>query len=64
MKQQTFASLEYDQKKKQTRCERFLAGMEQAVPWARLRSVIEPHYPKTGGRGGQAKPLESMLRIY
>lgn len=64
MKQQTRASLEYDKKKKQTRRERFLSEMDQAVPWARLLSVIEPHYPKSGGRVGQAKPLEAMLRMY
>jgi hypothetical protein len=31
MKQQTFASLEYNGKKKQTRRERFLAEMEVSV---------------------------------
>jgi IS5 family transposase len=64
MKQQTFASLEYNGKKKQTRRERFLGEMEQAVPWSRLLSVIAPHYHKTGQPGGQPKPLETMLRIY
>ncbi|MCU7915480.1 MAG: IS5/IS1182 family transposase, partial [Candidatus Thiodiazotropha sp. (ex Gloverina cf. vestifex)] len=33
MKQATFASLNYSAKKKQTRRERFLQEMEQAVPW-------------------------------
>ena len=64
MKQQSFASLEYNAKKKQTRRERFLGEMEQAVPWKRLIAAIEPHYPKAGKPGGQPKPLESMLRIY
>lgn len=32
MKQTTFASLAFDRKKKQTRREKFLAEMEQAVP--------------------------------
>jgi hypothetical protein len=64
MKQQTFASLEYNGKKKQTHRERFLAEMEQAVPWSRLLTVIAPYYHKTGQRGGQPKPLEAMLRIH
>ena len=64
MKQQTFASLEYNGKKKLTRRERFLGEMEQAVPWSRLLSVIAPYYHKTGQPGGQPKPLETMLRIY
>lgn len=64
MKQTTFASLNYSAKKKQTRRERFLQEMEQAVPWNRLLAVIEPHYPKAGKRGGQPMPIESMLRIY
>ena len=44
MKQKTFASMAYEKKKRQTRRERFLAEMEQVVPWAELVAVIEPHY--------------------
>jgi len=64
MKQTTFASLAFDRKKKQTRRERFLAEMDAVVPWAALLAVIEPHYPKAGGRGRPPKPMETMLRIY
>lgn len=64
MKQQSFASLEYESKKRLTRRERFLAEMEAVVPWARLISVIEPHYPKAGKPGRPPMPLEVMLRIY
>lgn len=64
MKQQSFASMSYQAKKKQTRRERFLAEMEQAVPWSELLAVIEPHYPTAGRRGRPPMPLESMLRIY
>ena len=49
MKQQTFASLDYVRKKKQTRRARFLSEMERGIPWEGLLSVIEPHYPR-GGR--------------
>jgi IS5 family transposase len=64
MKQTTFASLAFDRKKKQTRREKFLAEMEQAVPWTELLAVIEPHYPKVGRRGRQPYPLATMLRLY
>jgi IS5 family transposase len=37
--------------------------METVVPWARLTSLIAPHYPK-GERGRPPIGLERMLRIY
>ena len=64
MKQATFASLAFEQKKKQTRRERFLTEMDAVVPWAALLAVIEPHYPTAGRRGRSPRPLETMLRIY
>ena len=64
MKQTTFASMTYQAKKKRTRREKFLAEMDQVVPWKELVAVIEPHYPKPGKRGRQPMPLERMLRIY
>jgi hypothetical protein len=65
MKQQARSMTGYFDKGKSTRRERFLAEMEQAVPWSRLLSVIEPHYPKRSAKGGRPPlPLERMLRIY
>jgi len=64
MKQTSFASLVFDNKKKQTRRERFLAEMDKVVPWALLLAAIEPYYPRTGSVGRQPMPLASMLRIY
>lgn len=62
--QLSFASHEFAQKKKVTRRERFLAEMEQVVPWSRLEGVIEPVYP-TGGRvGRQPIGVSRMLRMY
>src|SRR4028119_671232 len=61
--QLSFAQAEYAGKKKTTRRERFLAEMEKVVPWARLVSVIEPHYP-AGKRGRPPIGIERMLRIY
>ncbi len=64
MKQQSFASLTYTAKKRKTRKERFLDQMEQCVPWEVFEAIIEPHYPKSGQRGGQPVGLSVMLRIY
>lgn len=61
--QTTFAGLAWTQKRKQTRRERFLAEMDQVIPWKRLIALIEPHY-KNPGRGRQPMGLETMLRIY
>ena len=48
MSQMSFSDFEYAGKRKQTRRERFLAEMEQVVPWSGLVALIEPHYPKAG----------------
>jgi len=61
--QRTFADLAWSTKGKVTRRERFLAEMNAVIPWARLESLIEPHYPKAGD-GRQPMGLEKMLRIY
>ena len=62
-RQGTFSQAEYAAKKKQTRRDRFLAEMEQVVPWARLVDRLRPLYPK-GERGRPPIGLERMLRIY
>lgn len=61
--QPSFAHAEYARKKKVTRRDKFLAEMEEVVPWARLVKLIEPHYPK-GRRGRPPVGIERMLRIY
>lgn len=63
MKNLSFASLAYENKKKKTRREKFLEEMNQVIPWAEITQIIEPHYPKAGN-GRQPFPLERMLRIY
>jgi len=50
-------------KKKQTRRDKFLADMEQVVPWARLVELLQSLYPR-GERGRPPIGLERMLRIY
>jgi IS5 family transposase len=63
MKQTTFASLAWANKGKVTRRERFLAEMDAVIPWAKLLSLIAPHYP-TDGNGRPRKDLELMLRVH
>ena len=65
MKQQSLSMTGYYDKGKKTRRERFLAEMDEVVPWGRLCGLIEPHYPKGSPAGGRPPlPLERMLRIY
>ena len=58
-----FAEAEIAGKKRVTRRQRFLAEMEKVVPWQRLLSAIEPHYPK-GKTGRPPFPVATMLRIH
>jgi IS5 family transposase len=62
-RQGSFSQAEYAGKKKQTRRDKFLAEMEQVVPWSRLVARLRPLYPK-GERGRPPIGLEKMLRIY
>lgn len=61
--QLTFADSEFNHKRRKTRKEVFLARMDKLIPWARLESIIKPHYPKAG-RGRRPYPLSTMLRIH
>ena len=63
MHQPTFASVEFEQKKRKTRRELFLERIDSLVPWEALEARIERHYPKTG-RGRRPYPLAVMLRIH
>src|SRR5450631_4241968 len=48
---------------KKTRRALFLEEMEQVVPWGKLCSLVEPHYPKAGN-GRCPVGVERMLRVY
>jgi IS5 family transposase len=63
MKNVTFASLAYENKKKKTRREKFLEEMDRVIPWGEIIPIISPHYPRIGN-GRQPMPLARMLRIY
>lgn len=62
--QRTFADVAWDGKGKVTRRERFLSEMDSVIPWARLKAVIEPHYPRVKDTGRKPMGLDLMLRIY
>jgi len=62
-RQGSFAQAEYAGKKKRTRRDKFLAEMDQVVPWSRLVARLAPLYPK-GERGRPPIGLERMLRVY
>lgn len=66
MKQQTLAMAAdqgFEQYRKPTRRDEFLATMERIIPWAELCAVVEPYYPKRGN-GRPPIGLERMLRIH
>ena len=48
MSRRTFADVEYEGKKKQTRREKFLGRMEALIPWQRPAERIRPYYPQAG----------------
>ena len=61
--QQSFTDAEYSNRKKATRRERFLAMMEEIIPWQEWVAVIEAfYYDNQVGR--KAWPIETMLRMY
>ena len=48
MEQPTFGEMEYENKKRKTRREKFHERMEGLIPWERLEGLIRPHYPRAG----------------
>ncbi|MCP4429959.1 MAG: IS5 family transposase [Gammaproteobacteria bacterium] len=64
MRQQTFASDDFEKYRKKTRKEVFLEEMDQIIPWKALSKVIKPYYPKPKGAGRRPIGIERMLRIH
>lgn len=62
--QKSFSDLEYANKKKLTRRDRFLAEIDKVTPWGKLHQAIEPFYPKVKGPGRPPIGLARMLRMY
>lgn len=68
MKQQSLAVASdegagFEQYRRPTRRDVFLATMNEIVPWQELCAVIDPYYPKPGN-GRPPVGLERMLRMY
>ncbi|MBQ1317471.1 MAG: transposase [Lachnospiraceae bacterium] len=63
MKQQTFSDYEYENRRRRTRRDLFLATMDEIIPWNEWTEMIQPYYPQ-GKRGRKPKDLETMLRMY
>lgn len=49
-KQLGFGDYEQSTAKKRTKREKFLAEMDQVVPWQALITLIEPHYPSPAAK--------------
>ena len=65
MKQISLSESGYERKTKRTRKREFLDEMNLVVPWAELVSLIAPHAPAPGAKGGRpAFGVETMLRIH
>jgi IS5 family transposase len=64
MKQQSLAGqCVFEKHGRKSRRELFLDEMEQVVPWAELKALVEPYYAKAG-KGRQPVGLAIMLRTY
>ncbi len=61
--QPTFADLEYQYKRRQTRREVFLERIDSLIPWERLEERIRPHYFKAE-LSRRPYPLSVMLRVH
>ena len=63
MYQQTFGDIEYSNRRRITRREKFLAIMDAIIPWAEWIAMIQPYY-YANTRGRKPKDIEVMLRMY
>ena len=61
--QKTFTDFEYDNRKRKTKREEFLAMMDKVLPWDEWVAIISPYYP-SGRRGRPVRGIETMLRMY
>ena len=59
----SFYSITLENVQGKIRVSKFLKEMDLAMPWNRLCSLIELHYPKAG-MGRRPMPLKRMLKIY
>ena len=65
MKQLSLGESGFERKTKRTRKREFLDEMNLVVPWAELVSLIAPHAPAPGAKGGRPPfAVQTMLRIH
>jgi len=65
MKQMSLGESGFERKTKRTRKREFLDEMNLVVPWSELVSLIAPHAPAPGAKGGRPTfAVETMLRIH
>ncbi|MBK9130416.1 MAG: IS5 family transposase [Gammaproteobacteria bacterium] len=64
MRQQSFATDDFEKYRKKTRKEVFLEEMDRIIPWKALSKVIKPYYPRPKGAGRRPIGIERMLRIH
>ena len=65
MKQMSLGENGFERKTKRTRKREFLDEMNLVVPWGELVSLIAPHAPAPGAKGGRPPfAVETMLRIH
>ena len=63
MKQQTFSDIEYSNRRRKTKREKFLDSMNEIIPWGHWIALIQPFY-YSNKRGRKPKDIEVMLRMY
>jgi IS5 family transposase len=63
-RQGTLAEADFEQYRKVTRKQQFLAEIERVMPWREIVALVEPVYPKGDGVGRPPVGLERMLRIH
>jgi IS5 family transposase len=61
--QPSFTEVEYGNRRRASRRERFLETMDATIPWGTWVGLIEPFY-YSGSKGRKPKPIETMLRMY
>ena len=65
MKQMSLSESGFERKTKRTRKREFLDEMNLVVPWAELVSLIAPHTPQPGAKGGRPPfAVDTMLRVH
>lgn len=61
--QQSFADMEYANRKRKTKRDEFLEIMDEVISWEEWVTIVEPYYP-AGKRGRPPRGVETMLRMY